>query len=290
MANPGTRCVVTAALADRLRPVLAECRRELQALSAGGQDAGANIHFLRKNSKRLRGGLEMLGADKPALAELRDLGRLLSMSRDALVRVQTQRALVDKLGPDLATDPDFEVARRQLEFEARLSGTPPTPTRRFVRARLDAVQAWLDAARFDDPAVVARRMDRLVARATQRIGRLADKPKRIDAYHDARKAAKALLGAAQFLFDPPGASQAREIHRLDQLGEDFGWIQDLCVLQHWLNARGLGPERLPAFHRALDTELRKTCAVTRRHAAKCALAALRPRKASPAAPPAEPPA
>lgn len=267
----------TGVLADRLRPVLAECRSELQVLSAGGEDVGANVHFLRKNGKRLRGGLELLGAPRPVLVELRDLGRLLSTSRDALVRVQTQRALCEQIGPAAAADPDFEVARRQLEFEGRLAGTPPAPTRKFLRARLNAVQAWLDEAHFDDPSAVAKRMDRLVTRAEQRLGQLAGKPKRILAYHEARKSAKAVLGAAQFLFAAPDDRQAREIRRLDRLGEGFGRIQDLCVLQHWLDGRGLTRERLPSLHRVLGLEIRSACAATRRRAAKCRLEALRVR-------------
>lgn len=255
----------------RLDPAIETCRQALAALSDRQQDPVENIHTLRKNGKRLRGGLELLGAPEPVLQELRDLGRLLSVARDSTVRVLTMRALCKRAGEAVQADPEFGVAMRQLVAESKLGGTPPAAVREFTRDRLESVVEWLQDASFGGSKGVAKRMRRLITRARARLKVIAGKPKRLEDYHETRKAVKALLGAAQFLFSEPEAALHREMRRLDRLGEDLGWVQDLDVLGEWLDDHGLTTARLPVLHQSLRSQIRKACKAARRRARKCDL-------------------
>jgi len=267
----------------RLKP--AACRQALAALADRQQDAVENIHTLRKNGKRLRGGLELLGAPEPVIQELRDFGRLLSVARDSTVRVLTMRALCERAGEGVMADPEFEVAMRQLEAESKLGGAPPAAVRKFIRDRLESVVEWLQDARFSGSKGVTKRMRQLISRAERRLRVIARKPKQLERrlrviarkpkqledYHETRKAVKALLGAAQFLFETPERALRREMRRLDRLGEDLGWVQDLDVLDEWLENHGLTTARLPVLHQSMQRQIREACKAARRRARKCDL-------------------
>lgn len=255
-------------LEQRLDPVIETCRQALAGLAVRRQEVVESIHLLRKNGKRLRGGLELLGAPEPVITELRDLGRILGLARDSWVRVQTLEALCERAGNGVKGDPDFEVAMRQIRFEAKLGGTPPAAVRHFVGDRLDTVVDWLEGAGFGGSGGVAKRMRCLIDRARSRLKVIGGKPKELEDYHETRKAVKALLGAAQFLFDDPEPAMRRELKRLDRLGEDLGWVQDLDVLDDWLDHRGLTTARMPLLHQALQRQIRKACAAARRRARK----------------------
>jgi len=256
-------------LEQRLEPVIQTCRQSLAGLADRQQDPVANIHQLRKSGKRLRGGLELLGAPEPVITELRDLGRMLGLARDSRVRVQTLQALCERVGDGVKGDPDFEVAVRQLRFEAKLGGAPPAVVRSFVGSRLEVVMDWLDDAGFGGTGGVAKRLRRLIDRALQRLRVITGKPKELEDYHETRKAVKALAGAAQFLFEDPEPALRRELKRLDALGEDLGWVQDLDVLDQWLDDHGLSTQRMPLLHQALQRQIRKACTAARRRAKKC---------------------
>jgi hypothetical protein len=114
-------------------------------------------------------------------------------------------------------------------------------------------------------------MRRLITLAKRRLKVIAGKPKRLGDYHETRKAVKALLGAAQFLFSEPEAALHREMRRLDCLGEDLGWVQDLDVLDDWLDNHGLTTARLPVLHQSMQRQIRKACKAARRRARKCDL-------------------
>lgn len=258
-------------LEQRLDPVIETCRQALAGLAVRRKEVVESIHQLRKNGKRLRGGLELLGAPEPVITELRDLGRILGLARDSWVRVQTLEALCERTGNGVKGDPDFEVAMRQIHFEAKLGGTPPAAVRHFVGDRLEMVADWLEGAGFGGSGGVAKRMRCLIDRARRRLKVIAGKPKELEDYHETRKAVKALLGGAQFLFDDPEPAMRRELKRLDRLGEDLGWIQDLDVLDDWLDQRGLTTARMPLLHQALQQQIRKACAAARRRAKKCDL-------------------
>jgi CHAD domain-containing protein len=256
-------------LERRLDPVIQVCCDSLAALADRKQDPAKNVHQLRKNGKRLRGGLELLGAPKPVITELRDLGRMLAVARDSRVRVSTFETLCDRVGDGVKADPDFEVAVRQLGFEAQLGGAPPGAVRRFAGSRLEAVAQWLEGAEFGDAGGVARRMRRLISEAKQHLKVIAAKPDKLEDYHEGRKAVKALLGAAEFLFEDPEPEFRRELRRLDRLGEDLGWVQDLDVFDGWLDDHGLTTARMPVLHQVMQREIRKACRAARRRASKC---------------------
>jgi hypothetical protein len=185
------------------------------------------------------------------------------------VRLLTLETLCERAGEDVKADPDFEVAVRQLNFEARLGGVPPAAVRRFIGSRLEAVAQWLGDAEFDNAAGVAGRMRRLIDRARRQLRVILAKPDQLEDYHETRKAVKALLGAAQFLFEQPEATLRREMKRLDRLGEDLGWVQDLDVFDGWLDTHGLTTARLPVLHQTLHRQIRKACRAARRRADKC---------------------
>jgi CHAD domain-containing protein len=256
-------------LERRLDPVIQVCRDSLAALVDSAEKPAKSIHQLRKNGKRLRGGLELLGAPEPVILELRDLGRMLAVARDSRVRVSTFETLCDRVGEDAKADADFEVAADQLRFEAQLGGVPPVAVRRFAGSRLEAVAQWLEGAEFGDAGEVARRMDRLISQAKQHLKVIAAKPDKLEDYHEGRKAVKALLGAAEFLFEDPDPDFRRELRRLDRLGEDLGWVQDLDVFDAWLNDHGLTLARMPVLHQVMQREIRKACRAARRRAGKC---------------------
>jgi len=219
----------------------------------------------------LRGGLELLGAPEPVLRELRDFGRLLGVARDASVRVQTMRALCERAGEAVKADPEFEVVMRQLRAESKLGGMPPAAVRRFIRDRLESVVEWLQDASFSGSKGVAKRMRRLISRAERRLKVIAGKPRQLEDHHESRKAVKALLGASQFLFKTPEPALRREMRRLDRLGEDLGWVQDLDVLDEWLDNHGLTTARLPVLHQSMQRQIRAACKAARRRARKCDL-------------------
>jgi len=258
-------------LGIRLDPAIETCRQALAALADRQQDAVENIHTLRKNGKRLRGGLELLGAPEPVLRELRDFGRLLSVARDSTVRVLTMRALCERAGEAVMADPDFEVAMRQLQAESKLGGIPPLAVRKFVHDRLETVVEWLQDASFSGSKGVTKRMRRLISRAERRLKVISGKPKQLEDYHETRKAVKALLGASQFLFKTPEPALRREMRRLDRLGEDLGWVQDLDVLDEWHESHGLTTARLPVLHQSMHRQIREACKAARRRARKCDL-------------------
>ena len=114
-------------------------------------------------------------------------------------------------------------------------------------------------------------MRQLISRAERRLRVIARKPKQLEDYHETRKAVKALLGAAQFLFKTPEPALRREMRRLDRLGEDLGWVQDLDVLDEWLENHGLTTARLPVLHQSMQRQIRVACKAARRRARKCDL-------------------
>lgn len=259
-----------APLVSRLAQVTAECQQALAGLTQCTGEPAAHIHLLRKRGKRLRGGLELLGAPATVIHELRDMGRILAPTRDAAVRAATFRLLHEQPGESFTTDTDLEVAQSLLAEESALAdGTPSNPVLGFVALRLAAVTSWLEAAS-QAPAAPQRaaRLQAIVRRVAKRLRRLSRPDPEPRHFHGARKQVKRLLGAAWFQCAEPDAVRPAPLRRLDALGDDLGLLNDLHVLEAWLDRTGLTAARLPGLHRAIRRRRRRLVTRVRRRAAK----------------------
>ena len=241
------------AFVDRLLGVFGECRAAMEGLERCTGNPAEHIHTLRKRGKRLRGGLVLFAAPKHVLHDLRDMGRMLGASRDAAVRQATLRGLRAEPGEAFGGDAALNVAEALLAEEASFGcGTPPPTVLGFLADRLAGVEAWLRAPR-PDPAAdsLVARVGHLEQRALKRLENIARKGARPPHFHEARKAVKRLHGALWFLRPASEVHAAKTMRRLVVLGDDLGGINDLDVLELWLNRAGLTAAHLPGLHRAM---------------------------------------
>lgn len=255
-------------VADRLLRVWTECHAALDGLARCTGDPALHVHTLRKRGKRLRGGLDLVGAPKRIKAELRDLGRLLGPARDAAVRAATLRQLRESPGESFKEDGALPVVVALLAEEAAVAeGTPPAPVLAFVAERLAGVVAWLRESLPQEATDPVERLRRMGGRADNALARVCRKKAAGRHFHEARKAVKRLHGALWFLFPEPDCAGGQFMKHLVALGEDLGGIQDLEVFAAWLDRSGLTSARLPGLHRALARGRRRLVARVKRRAA-----------------------
>jgi len=222
-------------------------KRLLAGLLDSKGKVAEEVHAIRKLAKSLRGGFSLFRLEKSSALEIQAIGRLLSNPRDAVSRFNTWNKL--------AWEGDAPVAAaigRLLEQQTHSAARrPPPETIDWCLARVDAAAAELKQVPADHPAGgLAKRVKKLQRRAFKRCGKLNDR--REEDFHEARKAVKALLGAAGFL--PEGVAPVDP--QFQDLAELLGDENDLATLSRWLDDHG--------FTKRFAPDLRKTTTAARR--------------------------
>ncbi len=206
------------------------------------------VHAIRKLGKSLRGGFSLFRLEKSASLEIQAIGRLLSSPRDAVSRFNTWHKLGWEADSQLVSAIG-QLLEQQTHSAAR---RPPAETVNWCLARVDAAQAELKAAPEEDAAAeLAKALRKLKRRAFKRCRKLDHRSE--EDFHEARKAVKALLGAAGFL--PDGAAQLDP--RYQELAELLGDENDLATLSAWLKKRGFTKHFAPDLWKTLRSKRRK---------------------------------
>jgi hypothetical protein len=193
------------------------------------------IHSIRKLGKSLRGGFALFKLGKSSSKDIQAIGRLLSAPRDAVSRLSTWRKL--------AWEDDGAAAAIEALLEQHTHSAArklPLETLSWCLGRVEAARKnLLDLPQDCLDTQIEKGLRKLSKRATKRCRLLAHRGD--DAFHDARKALKAYLGAIAFL--PEGlvslAPEWREIPEL--LGDE----NDLATLSLWLQSHGFTERLVP---------------------------------------------
>ena len=241
--------------------ILERCRDTRAMIGRCGILPVADVHGSRKNLKKIRAGIKLLGdADgfDPAEANrlCRDVGRLLSGLRDADVCLLT----LERMDPDLDRFAALADKLRSRREELHQRHLPDADAHHEIVADLVAVESILRSLLLDriTPAHLNRALRKTRKRARRRYVEMdaGDNP---HAYHDFRKATKRELYQARYLgADPrPGG----RLDKLDRLGECLGRNQDLIVLRETAEALGELDERLATM---IDDERESARAECRR--------------------------
>jgi hypothetical protein len=199
------------------------------------------VHETRKLGKALRGGMTLVGMPKAGVQAVATVGRLLAGQRDAVSRLKTWQRLAWDGAPQ-GQDPAVLAVGAMLEKLAHSAGRrPPKEAVGWAAARLGEARSLLE--RQSEAALQAalppglRQLRKRVHKRMQCLGmRRRDAP----AFHELRKALKALLGAQALLGKPPADDCVK-------LAELLGDENDLSALETWLNARGFSAGMAPGI-------------------------------------------
>jgi hypothetical protein len=205
------------------------------------------VHSIRKLGKSLRGGFSLFRLEKTASTEIQAIGRLLSGPRDAVSRFNTWNKLAWSADP-LVSEAIGQLLEQQTHSAAR---RPPQGTIDWCLARVDAALAALGELTEENlDHVLAQGIAKLERRAIKRCRKLRNR--REEDCHEARKALKALLGAAGFL--PENGSSLDP--RFHDLAERLGDENDLSTLSLWLSDHGFTERFAPDLWKTVATERR----------------------------------
>jgi len=232
-------------------------RQLLLGLDAPQGQVADDIHAIRKLGKSLRGGFSLFGLSATSAREIQVIGRLLSGPRDAMSRLSTWK----KLGWN--DDPTSAAAiTGLLEQYAQTAATqPPAAAVAWCAERVDAAKKNLTTN--EDSSLVenlARRLDKL----RRKVGKRCHKLDLSDelAFHHARKALKAYLGAVHFL--PEGRIPLSP--NVDELADLLGDENDLTTLSAWLESHGFTHQFVPSLWNSIAKAHRKLRKRAIRHA------------------------
>jgi CHAD domain-containing protein len=223
---------------DPLHRAMAEQIGELlvwdRAVRAEADDA---VHQMRVSARKIRSLLQAspesfgLAGDAPVVDELRELGNVLGVARDAEVLADRYRGALDDLPPDLVRGPIRErlVAGAEQRYRSGLRhALAAMRLPRYIRL-LDALDAVVAESPPADraPAAVAKagKKVRKAAKAARHAGGAAD---RDDAIHRIRKRAKRL----RYTADATGAKKVSK--RAKKLQSLLGDHQDSVVSREHL--------------------------------------------------------
>lgn len=230
-----------AALAAALDRRLLRCGR---LVADSGQDAGAVVHGVRKDLKRVRA-LLRLAADAGAdAAEFEQacarIARTLSRRRDADAVLEA----LDRLSARVSDPGDaclVAEARRHLHVQASRAGDLDREAVRAELLRIRRLVRDLDLSSLE-PVQIENALAVTVESARSLTARLEARPgaKR---FHALRKAVKRELHQRDWLTGRiPGTGTGRK--RLKQLAAFLGENQDISVLKQFLRDEGLHKGRL----------------------------------------------
>ncbi|KAB2639467.1 MAG: CHAD domain-containing protein [Verrucomicrobia bacterium] len=245
---------------ERLLGLCDEMDARLHGLLDSKHRVAEGVHQIRKTGKALRGGLALVGMPRVTLAAVTAVGRLLAGQRDAVSRLKTWQRLGWDDRPEVE-DPAVIAIGPMLEKLAHAAGRRPPPEAvAWAVARIATVRAAL--AGQHEKALLAnlpqglRRLRRRLAKQLRKLSlRHRDEP----AFHKARKALKAWLGAQTLMGNAADKSCAR-------LAELLGDENDLSALKAWLQARGFSKPVAPRVWQLLRERhrtLRVACMAAR---------------------------
>jgi CHAD domain-containing protein len=212
--------------ADPLHRALAEQIDELvawdRAVRAEADDA---VHQMRVTARKLRSLLQAspdsfgLADDAPVIGELRELGNVLGVARDAEVLADRYRSALDDVAPELVRGPIRErlVDGAQQRYRSGLRrALAAMRSPRYFRL-LDALDAVIAKSPPDDrepaPAAVAK-AGKKVRKAAKAARHARDGADRDDAIHRIRKRAKRLRYTADATGAEKIAKRAKELQSL----------------------------------------------------------------------------
>lgn len=200
------------------------------------------VHALRKLGKSLRGGFSLFRLGKSSVLEIQAIGRLLSGPRDAVSRLNTWNKLAWSGDPPVAAA-IAGLLEQQTHSAAR---RPPPETINWCIARVDAAQNELHGLPPENLAgTIAKGLEKLEKRTLKRCRKLDHRAE--EDFHEARKAVKALLGAAGFL--PEGViCPDPKLHDLAAL---LGDENDLATLSEWLESHGFTDRFAPDLWKSI---------------------------------------
>jgi hypothetical protein len=212
--------------------VIAGCdalREQLHGLSGTGVGLSKKIHDLRRLGKAVRGGCALFLLHDTAGREIQSIGRLLSGTRDAASRRQTWLRL------EWEGDARLAAAVSSLLYKESRAVIRPWPPQALAWCldRVDSARQQLrELPERELAEFLVKGLTRLRHRVFRRCGRLEQEEG--GSFHAARKAAKAWLGAMEFL--PEGIVPSDPA-----LEKVVGWLgdeNDLATLSGWLLERG----------------------------------------------------
>jgi hypothetical protein len=221
---------------ERLATGCEAMKKQLHGLLDSQGKVAEEVHALRKLGKSLRGGFSLFRLEKSAALEIQAIGRLLSGPRDAVSRLSTWNKLA------WAGDAKVAAAIAGLLDQHTHSAArrPPPETVDWCAERVDAAQrALADLPAENLGVTITKGLAKLEKRALKRCRRLDHRAE--EDFHEARKAVKALLGAAAFL---PGNVISLDPEFLE-LAELLGDENDLSTLSVWLEDHGFTPRFAP---------------------------------------------
>jgi CHAD domain-containing protein len=212
--------------ADPLHRALAEQIAELvawdRAVRARADDA---VHQMRVTARKIRSLLQAspdsfgLADDAPVIAELRELGNVLGVARDAEVLADRYRSALDDLPPELVRGPIRQrlVGGAEQRYRSGLRhALAAMRSPRYFRL-LDALDAVIaeppPADREPGPAAVVK-AGKKVRKAAKAAGHARDGADRDNAIHRIRKRAKRLRYTADAIGAKKVSMRAKELQSL----------------------------------------------------------------------------
>ncbi len=186
------------------------------------------VHAIRKLGKSLRGGFSLFQL-KDAGREIQAIGRLLSAPRDAVSRLKTWQKL-DWETDLIVSKAIFGLLDQHTHSAAR---RPPLETIEWCQERIGvARQTLLELPAESLESITREGAKRLQKKLRSRFAALELRNE--EAFHDARKALKACIGAAGFLPEREVPLDAEMAEIADLLGDE----NDLATLSEWLIEHG----------------------------------------------------
>ncbi len=227
---------------EHLRAGCASMKQLLLGLLDTKGRVAEEVHAIRKLGKSLRGGFSLFRLEKSSVLEIQAIGRLLSGPRDAVSRFHTWNKLAWSADPVVAAAVD-----RLLEQHTHSAARrPPHETIDWCLARVDTALGELQHLPADELAgILTKGMKKLERRAHKRCAKLEHRSE--EDFHKARKAVKALLGAAGFL--PEGVLAVDP--QFQDLAENLGDENDLATLSVWLENHGFTERFAPDLWKTL---------------------------------------
>jgi CHAD domain-containing protein len=212
--------------ADPLRRALAEQIAELmvwdRAVRAQADDA---VHQMRVTARKIRSLLQAspdsfgLAGDAPVIAELRELGNVLGVARDAEVLAGRYRGALDDLPPELVRGPIRErlvggAEQRCRSGLRRALAAMRSPRYFRLLDALDAVIAEPPPADREPARTAVVKAGKKVRKAAKAARHTRDGADRDDAIHRIRKRAKRLRYTADAVGAKKVSARAKELQSL----------------------------------------------------------------------------
>jgi hypothetical protein len=221
---------------ERLATGCEAMKKQLHGLLDSQGKVAEEVHALRKLGKSLRGGFSLFRLEKSAALEIQAIGRLLSGPRDAVSRLSTWNKLAWAGDAKVAT----VIAGLLDQHTHSAARRPPPETVDWCAERVDAAQKALAVLPTENlGSTITKGLAKLEKRALKRCRKLDHRAE--EDFHEARKAVKALLGAAAFLPDAVVSLDPE----FQELAELLGDENDLSTLSIWLEDHGFTPRFAP---------------------------------------------